>query len=246
MRGSRRLPLLLVQRLRLDALAHTALRVARALPSRWLDPCADTSADAAAVSVLPCPSAAASDHGVDDEAADGTRDVACDELLEAAAASALLDASPTATVPIVSEDMAIDSDSHGCTAAAATLQDDEAGPAIPAETDGIASAPHCAELTMAALSAAAALRRDDSELTPYQHTASPAACVQPAAETESESDSDWWERQLPAAACRSALSAVPRRGVQLSTTSVAAVDSRKVALRRGAAVLMLAKSDVGR
>ena len=135
----------------------------------------------------PCPSAAASDHDLDGEAADGMRDLlrvtSCSRLRLPPRCWPCL---PPRQIPIVSEDMAIDSsvsESHGCTAAAATLQDDEAGPAVPAEA--AASAPHCANLTMAMLSvsAAAALRRDDSELTPYQHTASPAALVQPAAVT---------------------------------------------------------------
>ena len=81
--------------------------------------------------------------------------------------------------------------------------------------------------------------RDGSELTPYQLTASPAARVQPAAATESDSDSDWWVRQLPDAACRRDDSAVLRRGAQLA---VDGQPCRCCACHRGAG---LALADAG-
>ena len=90
---------------------------------------------------------------------------------------------------------------------------------------------------MVALDVTAVQHRDGSDLTPYQHTASPAASVQPAAVTESETDSDWWERQLPAAACRSNDSAVLRRGAH-----PAAKDSRAAAAR---AIVEQALADAG-
>ena len=291
------------------------------------------------MTVLPCASTAATDDGAVEEAADSIRDLACDDLLEAAAAAALLDASPPGMMPVDSTDMAIDlPDSPGrtvpysrpvaavlhaagsrrldvsgndltphqpaaspaaCAAPAAVTEslssgwldrllpgvawsndvaaaaprhaDDELQPASARESAGhallslagtasatscsselptaasagpalAAPAPPAAGQAMVALSAAAALRRNNSELTPYQHTASPAARVQPAAVTESESDSDWLEHQLPAAACRSDLSAVLRCGAPLAT-ALEAADSRSAARRRAAAVLLLSDAD---
>ena len=81
---------------------------------------------------------------------------------------------------------------------------------------------------MDALDVAAAQRCDGSDLTPYQHTASPAARVQPAAATESDSDSDRWERQLPAAACRCDESAELRRGAQLAVADGRAAAARAI------------------
>ena len=109
-----------------------------------------------------------------------------------------LDASPTVTMPIGSEGMAIHSPgSHSCVAAPAVTADDDASPCDAAAIvpDGTGQG----RMPVTAVLHAAGTRRPDvsgSASTPYQRAASPAACAMPATVTESLS-SGWLDQLLP-------------------------------------------------